>query len=91
MLELKSYISQGLSAREVSENFLFGIKDFINNKGSIRKLKNIHVLNFHGNLQSDNFCKIIYNNAHIYMERKYNVYLKGFIPLRYFIDNSIKY
>lgn len=33
-----------------TKNFLLGIKSFINNKGNIGKLKNIHVLSFNGNL-----------------------------------------
>lgn len=69
-----------------TKNFLLGIKSFINNKGSIRKLKNIHVLSFNGNLQADNFCKIIYKDSHIHMERKHNVYFKGFISYRHLIE-----
>jgi len=65
---------------------LNGIKNYINNKGSIRSLEKISVLSYHGNLSASNFCNKIYSNASIFMQRKYDIYFKGFIQYRYLIE-----
>ncbi len=61
-------------------------KNYINNKGSIRSLEKISVLSYHGNLSASNFCNKIYSNASIFMQRKYDIYFKGFIQYRYLIE-----
>ena len=68
--------------------FLDKIKEIVNFKGSIRKIKNtnIYVLNYSGNISASNFCFYIYNNFTITMNRKFENF-KGFIQYRHLIDN----
>ena len=73
-----------------TKNFLKGIKNYINNKGSISKTSSIYLLQYSGNTSSSIFCEKIYENSTLYMERKHDVYFRGFIPYRYFIDNNIE-
>lgn len=73
-----------------TKNFLEGIKNYINNKGSISKTSSIYLLQYGGNASSSIFCEKIYKNSTLYMERKHDVYFRGFIPYRYFIDNKIE-
>lgn len=69
-------------------SMLNGIKNYIDNKGSIRSLKRISVLSYHGNLSASNFCNMIYSGASIFMQRKYDIYFKGFIPYRHIIESK---
>lgn len=68
-------------------NFLEGIRSYINNKGSIRKYKNIFVLQYNGNISANNFCTKIYRNSNLHMERKNKIY-KGFIQYRHIVETS---
>lgn len=71
-----------------TKNFLKGIKNYINNKGSISKTSSIYLLQYSGNISSSIFCEKIYENSTLYMERKHDVYFKGFIQYRYLIENE---
>ena len=68
-------------------DFLSGIRKYIDNKGSIRKLKNIYVLDYNGNVSAKIFCEKIYKNSSIFMGRKNKIF-KGFIPYRHIIETQ---
>lgn len=68
-------------------DFLSGIKECINNKGSIRRYKNIFILQYNGNVSAKVFCEKIYLNSNIFMERKNKVF-KGFLQYRHIIETN---
>ena len=75
-MNLVNYIERGLSAKEIADI----------EKISIRKVKNIYVLNYSGTTSAKIFGEFIYDNSNIYMKRKYNIF-KGFIQYRHIIES----
>jgi len=71
----KSFCISIVGTLETCDEFKCFCKKFIHTKANVSKDNNVYRFKLHGNIAMD-VCHVLYNNATIYLERKYQKYIK---------------